>query len=256
MNTFTMMYASAPESNHLIGNGLDLPWHGEVPDDMKHFRTYTSGKILLMGRKTADSLGKALPKRLNYVLSRSKEGEENGFHYVRDIQELLESIPKDRRDEEIVVIGGAEIYKHFEPLSDKIMWTDILGKWEGDVHYEMADMSDETWNWNMIGCGDGCEFFELTRIEKFAKLYDTEFGQILITKSQETEDNETFNTIQFRFSYNDMDMTTTKQFAGDDMGLSVRDANFNLMTREKAIDMAKSIMGDFGMPNEKDTLAK
>jgi dihydrofolate reductase len=164
MYNFTMIYAS--DDNDVIGNVLELPaW--DAPEDMKHFRTYTKGKIVIMGRKTADSLGKPLPGRMNIVLSLSKTGEENGFHYTNGITGLDKLIPEDRKEEEIIIMGGAEIYKSYEPIANKIMLSKITGsygKGEGDVTYKV-NMIDDWVSKELSHSTDKVKFYELTRKE-------------------------------------------------------------------------------------------
>jgi dihydrofolate reductase len=158
----TMMYAST--SDGLIGDGLKLPWH--ISSDMKHFKKYTEGKTVVMGRKTADSLGKPLPNRTNIVLSREKTKDvengmlaENGWIYIDHIDRIFDITTENK---EIVIIGGAEIYELFEPYAHRILWTEVVGSYKGDVYFNLK----EKWP-NQIDLGhdpeDRCFFWELTR---------------------------------------------------------------------------------------------
>ena len=97
-----------------IGRGNDLPWR--LPDDLKHFKALTLGKPVLMGRKTAESLGRALPGRRNLVLTRSGRVPFDGM-------EAVDSLARAQADcgaEELMVIGGGEIYALTLPLAARL----------------------------------------------------------------------------------------------------------------------------------------
>lgn len=97
---------AALDRNHAIGKGNALPWH--LPDDLKRFKALTLGKPILMGRKTAESLGRALPKRRNLVLTR---GGQVPFDDMQAVASLDDAIDLARRDgDELCVIGGGELY--------------------------------------------------------------------------------------------------------------------------------------------------
>lgn len=89
-----------------IGKGNALPWH--LPDDLKRFKALTLGKPILMGRKTAESLGRALPKRRNLVLTRTGHVPFEGMQAVASVTRALEVAAKE--GDELCVIGGGEIY--------------------------------------------------------------------------------------------------------------------------------------------------
>lgn len=98
---------AALDRNRAIGRGNALPWH--LPDDLKRFKALTLGKPVLMGRKTAESLGRALPKRRNLVLTRSGRVPFGGMEAVATIREALELAAVDGENE-LCVIGGGELY--------------------------------------------------------------------------------------------------------------------------------------------------
>ena len=95
---------AAMDNNRAIGFDNRMPWH--LPDDLKRFKALTSGKTVLMGRKTAQSLGRALPNRQNLVLSRSTGVPFDGMQGVNSWQAALDATLSD----ELMVIGGGEIY--------------------------------------------------------------------------------------------------------------------------------------------------
>lgn len=110
----------AMDRNRAIGKGNELPWR--LPDDLKRFKALTLGKPILMGRKTADSLGRALPGRINLVLTRSGRVPFDGMQAVASVDEALETA-RESGAEELCVIGGAEIYALTLPLADRLHLT-------------------------------------------------------------------------------------------------------------------------------------
>lgn len=96
---------AAIDRNFAIGKGNALPWH--LPDDLKRFKALTLGKPILMGRKTAESLGRALPKRRNLVLTRSNCAPFAGMQAVALLDEALRLCSDEG---ELCVIGGGEVY--------------------------------------------------------------------------------------------------------------------------------------------------
>lgn len=98
---------AALDRNHAIGKGNALPWH--LPDDLRRFKALTLGKPVLMGRRTAESLGRALPGRLNLVLTRSGRVPFSGMQVVETLDEAL-SVAGPGQTDELCVIGGGEIF--------------------------------------------------------------------------------------------------------------------------------------------------
>jgi len=114
---------AALDRNHAIGKGNALPWH--LPDDLKRFKALTLGKPLLMGRRTAESLGRALPGRRNLVLTRSGAAPFAGMEAVASFENALR-IASDV--EELCVIGGGEIFALTLPLATRmyLTWVDTI----------------------------------------------------------------------------------------------------------------------------------
>jgi dihydrofolate reductase len=110
----------AMDRNRAIGKGNDLPWR--LPDDLKRFKALTLGKPILMGRKTADSLGRALPGRANLVMTRSGRAPFDGMQVVASVEEARE-IALASGAAELCVIGGAEIYALTLPMADRLHLT-------------------------------------------------------------------------------------------------------------------------------------
>ncbi|TWT21251.1 dihydrofolate reductase [Luteimonas marina] len=113
---------AALDRNRAIGKGNALPWH--LPDDLKHFKALTLGKPVLMGRRTAESLGRALPGRLNLVLTRRGRVPFAGMQAVASIEEVLR-IVDGQGAEELCVIGGAEIYALALPFAVEMYLTHV-----------------------------------------------------------------------------------------------------------------------------------
>ncbi|MFN4181452.1 MAG: dihydrofolate reductase [Candidatus Paceibacteria bacterium] len=113
--------------NNELGKNNALLW--KLPKDMRHFRKTTEGKTVIMGRKTFESIGKALPSRRNIVLTKNTQYQSSGIEVVNSISEILDT----ETDEEIFIIGGAEIYKAFLPHAHKLYITHV------DMTFKDAD---------------------------------------------------------------------------------------------------------------------
>jgi len=128
----------AISKNNCIGKNNQLPWH--IPEDLKHFKEITSGKTVLMGRKTFESilgyLGKPLPKRTNIVITRNTNYEvPKGVLVYNSVKDALEK----HKDENIFVIGGAGIYKQTIDLADKLYITHVNEEIDGDAFFPKID---------------------------------------------------------------------------------------------------------------------
>jgi dihydrofolate reductase len=108
----------AVAENDVIGRGNQLPWH--LPADLRHFKSLTFGKPVLMGRKTYESIGKALPGRTNIVLSRSADFSPDDCVVVRTLDDARVAAGAHPA---LMVIGGAEIYRQCLPLARRIHLT-------------------------------------------------------------------------------------------------------------------------------------
>jgi dihydrofolate reductase len=124
---------AACSTNRIIGKDNTLIWN--VPGDLKRFKNLTSGHVVLMGRKTFDSIGKPLPNRTNVVISRDTSLLIEGCLVYNDWREVLPLFDK----KEIFVIGGGEIYKQLLPYADKIELTLIDKEFEGDTYFPNLD---------------------------------------------------------------------------------------------------------------------
>jgi dihydrofolate reductase len=120
-------------ANRVIGNRGDLPWR--LPDDMARFKRLTTGKPIVMGRKTYDTMGKPLPNRTNIVMSRSS-APIPGCTVVRTTQEAISAAAGAP---ELWVIGGGEIYAAFLPLAHRLELTEVDASPEGDALFPEFD---------------------------------------------------------------------------------------------------------------------
>jgi dihydrofolate reductase len=118
--------------NNVIGRDNGLPWR--LPEDLKHFKTVTMGKPVLMGRKTYESIGKPLPGRTNLVLTRDPAWKARGVVVVHSIAEALQG-------DELAGIGGAEIFHLLIPLATRIHLTRIEADIPGDTVFPPLDYS-------------------------------------------------------------------------------------------------------------------
>jgi dihydrofolate reductase len=113
--------------NGVIGRQGKLPWH--IPADLKRFKALTMGTVMVMGRRTFDSLPGLLPGRRHIVLTRDRGWNAAGAQVASSVDEALALAG----DEPVSVIGGAEIFELFLPLAERIELTEVLAEIEGDT---------------------------------------------------------------------------------------------------------------------------
>ena len=134
---------AALDRRHAIGFGNRLPWH--LPDDLKRFKALTCGKTVLMGRKTAESLGRALPERRNLVLTRNGGVPFDGMQAVASLEQAMALAGA----EELMVIGGGEIYALALPLADAMHLTHVDTELaQADAWFPVFDAG----RWRETGC--------------------------------------------------------------------------------------------------------
>lgn len=118
----------ARAQNGTIGRDNTLPWH--LPADLKRFKALTMGSAMVMGRKTFDSLPGLLPGRRHIVLSRNRGWQANGAEVAHDVDEALAMVGDDQQ---LSVIGGAEIFGVFLPIATRIELTEVLADYDGET---------------------------------------------------------------------------------------------------------------------------
>lgn len=141
----------ALSENHVIGRNNKLPWY--LPNDLKYFKQVTMGLPIVMGRKTFESIGKPLPGRTNIVVTRNNEWMAEGVRTVHSLEEafaLAESVAEIDGRDELMIIGGDQIYKSALALVDRMYLTEVHAHVEGDAYFPMFDRD----HWQEIGRED------------------------------------------------------------------------------------------------------
>ena len=126
----TVSLVVAASKNNVIGRDGELPWH--LPEDLRHFRRITTGKPVIMGRKTFESIGRPLPDRHNIVMTRDPDYAAEGCDVVESVAEALD-VAGDA--DEVMVIGGGQVYRDFLPRADRIYMTRVQAEVQGDTRF-------------------------------------------------------------------------------------------------------------------------
>lgn len=139
----------ATAQQNVIGVDNQLPWH--LPQDLKYFKSVTLGKPIIMGRKTFESIGKPLPGRTNIVITRQQNWSFSGVLVAQTIEEAVVIAEQFRNEqqqlsEEVMVIGGAEIYRYTLPFADRVYVTRIDIKVDGDAYFPALPESE----WQLV----------------------------------------------------------------------------------------------------------
>lgn len=124
----------AYDQNRVIGLNNQLPWR--LPADLKHFKQVTMGKPIVMGRKTWDSIGRALPGRENIVLTRQTHFHPEGCTVIHDLEALQQL---RQQHAETLIIGGASVYQATLPLLNTLYITQINACFTGDTWFPVSD---------------------------------------------------------------------------------------------------------------------
>lgn len=132
---------AAAAENNALGKDNDLLWH--LPEDFKRFKQITSGHYIIMGRKTFESFPKPLPNRTHIIITRQEEYLVEGCLVVHSLEEALEIAPQN---EEVFIIGGAQIYKQALPFADKIDLTRVHIELDADAFFPEFNTSE----WNLV----------------------------------------------------------------------------------------------------------
>ena len=130
----------AVAENGIIGDKNTLLWH--ISEDLRRFKALTTGHPVVMGRKTFESLGRPLPNRRHVVISR-QELAIDGCEVVHSLDEALALFPSD---EEVFIIGGAQIYAEALPIADRFYLTRVGHTYEGDTRFPDWDAAD----WRLV----------------------------------------------------------------------------------------------------------
>ncbi len=154
MTILSMIVATA--NNNVIGKDNDMPWH--LPADLAYFKKVTLGKPIIMGRKTYESIGMALPGRRNIVISRDEnytpqgKGAE-GVDVVTSVEQALALVDGSGENQavpEAMVIGGGAIYKHCLPNADRLYVTHIKAAIDGDTQFPNYVTGNDDGSWQKV----------------------------------------------------------------------------------------------------------
>ena len=153
----------AAAENNVIGHQGKLPWH--IPADLKHFRKLTTGHPVIMGRKTWDEiyarLGKPLKDRTNIVLTRNGFDFPDGVKAASSVDDALAQADGKEIGQKVMVIGGAEIYRMFLPLAERIYLTRVFRNPQGDTYF--PELSSNEWQEQDCETFAECAFITLAR---------------------------------------------------------------------------------------------
>ena len=130
----------AMAQNRVIGINNNLPWY--LPNDLKYFKAVTMGKPVIMGRKTHQSIGKPLPGRTNIVITRDTDFQAEGCKIVNSLAaaiELAENICLIDGGDEVIVMGGAQIYELALADADRLYLTEVHADVDGDAFFPVVD---------------------------------------------------------------------------------------------------------------------
>ena len=140
----TISHVVALSKNRVIGVNNDLPW--TLKTDLRHFKEYTSNKIIVMGRKTYESIGRPLPNRIKLIVARSLK-EINCAQIFDNTENALESAKKiciDKKLHEMVIIGGGYLFRDTLPVTNKLILSEVDCVIEGDIYY--PEICFDEWN--------------------------------------------------------------------------------------------------------------
>ncbi len=137
----TISIIAAMSENSVIGRAGDLPWR--LPDDLKRFKTLTTGHCIIMGRKTFQSVGKPLPNRTSIVITRNHDFQVEGAIVVHN---LAGALKKAMEDNEPFICGGGEIYRLALDCADRLYLTVVHAEPKGDTYFPEVDFSQ----WSLV----------------------------------------------------------------------------------------------------------
>lgn len=143
----TVAIVVAVARNGVIGKNGGLPWR--LSSDLKAFRRLTMGKPIIMGRRTFQSIGKALDGRDNIVVTSNEDFKAPGVHVAASVNEALAIAKRcalDRKVNEVMIIGGAKLYADTLPLTDRLYWTEVDAEVDGDVSFPPLNWD----NWRLV----------------------------------------------------------------------------------------------------------
>ncbi|KKU79874.1 MAG: Dihydrofolate reductase [Parcubacteria group bacterium GW2011_GWA2_47_7] len=153
----------AHDKKHGIGKNNTMPWAGKLPRDMAHFKEVTSGKSVIMGRKTYESIGRPLPDRMNIVLTRDRTWRVPGVWRAHSLSEAFALANKESDD--VFVIGGAELFREALPSATRLYITEIDAVFPCDAFFPTYDSAEWREDSTLIYKSDEKNAFGLKFIE-------------------------------------------------------------------------------------------
>ena len=137
----------AKSKNNVIGSNGSIPWN--IPKDLKYFKELTEGNTVIMGRKTYESIGRPLPNRINYVVSRTFK-EISGTYVFSSLEEAISNAEKENIqkniENEIVIIGGGHIFQETAQTINKLIITRVDCDIDGDIYYPKLNLQE----WKLV----------------------------------------------------------------------------------------------------------
>ena len=131
-----IVHVVACDRKHCIGKHNALGWH--LPADLQHFKSLTNEGVIVMGRKTFDSLGRLLPKRIHHVITRSGDWHADGVTVAHDLPSAIANAKADAKrlgKDRIFIIGGGDVYAQSQALADILEVTHVDLDIQGDAFY-------------------------------------------------------------------------------------------------------------------------
>jgi dihydrofolate reductase len=150
---------AAVARNGVIGATGALPWH--IPGDLRHFKELTLDHAMIMGRRTFDSIGRALPGRRTIVVTRDNAWGPPGVEVAHSLEEALATAGSGPVGPPVMVVGGGEIFRQVMPLADRLEITEVHAEAAGDTHFPAIDPA----NWTEVSRDehDGYDFVSYAR---------------------------------------------------------------------------------------------
>jgi len=153
----TVTLVAAVAANGVIGRDGGLPWH--LPDDLRHLKRLTRGHVLVMGRRTFDSIGKPLPERTTIVVTRQPDWRADGVLTAAGVPEALARAAEI--DDQVFVLGGEEIFRLALPVADTMVISEVDARPDGDTVFPTVDWA--SWRETAREPYDGFEVVTYTR---------------------------------------------------------------------------------------------
>ena len=151
----TITLLAAVGADLVIGRDGDMPWH--LPQDLAHFKATTMGHTMVMGRKTYDAIGRALPGRRTIVITGQQDWHAPGVEVAHSLAEALTLAGPT----EVFVVGGGEVYRQAMPFADQMMLTEIEQSPDGDAFFPTFEPGD--WHETAREAHDGFAFVTYVR---------------------------------------------------------------------------------------------